>query len=46
MCIPYFPKFKFVRVCSLVGRYICNVYVEQRLKLCFFLKIKDINICA
>ena len=33
--IPYFRKFKFVRVCSLVGRYLYNVYIVKCLKLCF-----------
>ena len=27
--IPYFWNFKFVRVCSLVDRYFCNVYKDR-----------------
>ena len=33
--IPYVRMFKFVRVCSLVGRYFINVYIVKSLKLCF-----------
>ena len=33
--IPYFRIIKFVRVCSLVGRYFYNVYIVKSLKLCF-----------
>ena len=39
--IPYFRKFKFVRVCFHVGRYFYNVYIVKRLQLCCFLHVKD-----
>jgi len=38
--IPYFLVFKFVRVCSLIGRYSINVYIVESLKLCFPLMLR------
>ena len=32
--IPYLPNFKFVRVCSLVGKYFYNMYYKEKKKLC------------
>jgi len=35
---------KFVRDCSLVGRYFYNVYIEK-FEIVFSLNVKDNNIC-
>ena len=35
--IPYFQRFKFVRVCSLVGRYFYNMYIVKQVWNCVFL---------
>ena len=43
--IPYFRNFKFVRVCSLVGRYFYNEYTVKKFEIVFSLNIKDNNIC-
>jgi len=42
--IPFFQSFKFVRVCSLVGRYIHNVYIVKTLKIVFSLNFTVNNI--
>ena len=41
-CIPYFWKFKLVRVSSLVGRYFYSVFMVKSLKLCFPLMSRTI----
>ena len=41
MPIPYFRKFKFVRVCSLVGRYFYNIYLVNKFQILFFFNVKD-----
>ena len=44
MPIPYFRKFKFVRVCSLVGRYFDNMYIVKQFDFVFAFNVKDNNI--
>ena len=42
---PYFRKFKFVRVCSLVGRYFYNICTVKKFEIVFTFNVKDNNIC-
>jgi len=42
MHIPYFQRFKFVGVSSLVGRYFYNECIVKSLKLCFPLMLMTI----
>ena len=41
VAIPYFRKFKLVRVCSLVGRYFCNVFLVTKFENVFSVNVKD-----
>ena len=41
--IPFFRNFKFVKVCSLVGRYFCNMFTEKNNETVFSFNIKDTN---
>jgi len=41
LLIPYFQKFKFVKVCSLVGMYFHTVYIVNKFESVFSLNIKD-----
>jgi len=38
--IPSLRNFKFVRVCSLVGRYFYNMYIVTKMKLCLPLMLR------
>ena len=39
-----FCNFKFVRVCSLVGRYFYSVFIVNKFEIVFSLNVKDNNI--
>jgi len=42
--IPYFRNVKFVRVCSLVGRYFYNMYIVKKFKIVFSFNVNNNNI--
>ena len=42
--IPSSRNFKFVRVCSLVGRYFYNMYILKKLEIVFFFNVEDNSI--
>jgi len=42
--IPYFRNLKFVKVCSLVGRYFYNLYKIKKFEIVFSFNVRDNNI--
>ena len=40
----YFQNFKFVRVCSLVGRYFYNMHIVRKFEVMFSFNVKNKNI--
>jgi len=42
--IPYFRKFKFVKVSSLVDRYFYNVNIVKKVEIVFSFNVKDSNL--
>jgi len=40
---PIFRNFKFVRVCSLVGRYFYSLHIVNKFEKLFYFNIKDNN---